>query len=129
MVKIETQHAPKVVGPYSQAVVAGEFVFCSGQIGINPLTGELVSADIQEQTKQVLENLQQVLHAADSSIDLIVTTEVYLKDINDYAVMNEVYGRVFKNNLQPARTTVAVSALPKNALVEMSCVACKKHEK
>lgn len=129
MKKIETSEAPKAVGPYSQALVVGDFVYCSGQIGIDPKTGELVGG-IKDQTKRVLDSLQAVLAAAGSGLDLIVKTEVYLKNMQDYAVMNEIYGEYFSGDVGgsplPARVTVGVAELPKNALVEISCVALKK---
>ena len=123
MKKVETDKAPKVVGPYSQAIVAGDFVFCSGQIAIDPATGDLVSGGIQEQTEQVFRNLQHVVEAAGSKMSAVVSVAVYLKNMDDYAVMNELYAAAFSADPKPARVAVGVAKLPKDALVEISCVA------
>ena len=125
MKKIETSKAPKAIGPYSQAVVAGDFVFCSGQIGHDPKTGEFVKGGVKEQTEQILKNLEQVLQAAGASLASVVSVNVYLRSMKDFGDMNEVYADAF-GELKPARATVGVSELPKNALVEMSCVASLK---
>ncbi len=117
-----TDKAPQAIGPYSQAVRTDSLVFTSGQIGLEPATGELVQGGIEEQTRQVLANLQHVLEASDSGIDLVVKTTVFLKDMNDFSSMNSVYGQVFSRN-PPARTTVAAAALPRAALVEIEAVA------
>ncbi|OGG57593.1 hypothetical protein A2853_02130 [Candidatus Kaiserbacteria bacterium RIFCSPHIGHO2_01_FULL_55_17] len=122
MKTVETAKAPKAIGPYSQAVVAGEFVFCSGQVALDPATGELVAGDIKEQTERVLENLKAVLEAAGAGLGSVTSVTVYLKDLNDVKVMNEAYAEKFGAH-KPARATVGVAALPKNALVEISCVA------
>ena len=119
---IKTSSAPGAIGPYSQAVRAGNLVFVSGQIPINPATGEFVSENIAEQTEQVLENLTAVLHAAGSSLKSVVKTTVFLVDINDFTAMNEVYARYFTENF-PARATVQAARLPKDARVEIECVA------
>ncbi len=126
LIKIETDAAPKALGPYSQAVAAGDFIFCSGQIAIDPKSSEVVVGGIKEQTKQVLENLGAVLIAAGSSLDNVVKTEVFLKDMNDFAAMNKVYAEYFTSAIQPARATVEVARLPKDLLVEISCIAYRK---
>lgn len=119
--KVHTNNAPEAIGPYSQAVKAGEFVYTSGQIGINPKTGEIDGKDIKEQTKQVMENLKAVLTAAGSSPEQAVKTVCFLADMNDFAAFNEIYGEYFTN--KPARSCVAVASLPKGALVEVEVVA------
>ncbi len=119
--KVHTSNAPEAIGPYSQAIKAGEFVYTSGQIGINPKTGEIDGKDIKEQTKQVMENLKAVLTAAGSSPEQAVKTVCFLADMNDFAAFNEIYGEYFTN--KPARSCVAVASLPKGALVEVEVVA------
>ena len=119
---IHTEKAPKAIGPYSQAVRTESLVFTAGQVGLNPASGELVEGGIEEQTRQVLTNLKNVLEAADSGLGYVVKTTVFLKDINDFARMNAIYGEVFSEN-PPARSTIAVAALPKGALVEMEATA------
>jgi 2-iminobutanoate/2-iminopropanoate deaminase len=121
---VASQDAPKAIGPYSQAIKAGEFVFAAGQIAIDPATGQLVSGDIKAQTDRVLKNLSAVLSAGGSSIDKVVKTTVYLKNISDFPAMNEVYGTYFKDT-PPARATVGVAALPRDALVEIEVIALK----
>lgn len=119
---ISTEDAPGAIGPYSQAVRVGQMVFCSGQIPIDPATGEFVSGDIAEQTDQVLLNLKAVLEAANTRMGDVVKTTVFLADINDFAEMNAVYARHFGGN-KPARATVQAAALPKGARVEIDCIA------
>ena len=120
---IHTDSAPKAIGPYSQAVRAGNLVYTAGQIALNPTTGELAGATIEEQTRQVLSNLKAVLEAAGSGLDKVVKTTVFLTNLSgDFARMNAVYGEFFTSN-PPARTTVQAAALPRNALVEVECVA------
>ncbi|MBA3439523.1 MAG: RidA family protein [Pyrinomonadaceae bacterium] len=119
---IETEKAPRAIGPYSQAVVAGGFVFASGQIPLDPQTGEFVAGGVAEQTKQVLINLIAVLEAAGSSLDQVVKTTVFLADMKDFAAMNEVYGRYFSAE-PPARATVEAARLPRDARVEIEAVA------
>jgi 2-iminobutanoate/2-iminopropanoate deaminase len=119
---IETNEAPKPIGPYSQAIQYGDFLFTSGQIAINPKTGELLNGNIKEQTKLVLENLKSVLSEAGSSLDKVVKTTIFLKDMNDFTNVNEVYA-IYFNDSKPARSTVEVSSLPKNVLVEIDCIA------
>ncbi len=119
---IYTDTAPKAVGPYSQAVKAGNFLFLSGQIPLNPQTGEITGDDIAVQTKQSIENIKAILDAAGASLSDVVKTTVFLLDMRDFARMNEVYGQYFEDN-PPARSTVQVAKLPKNALVEIESVA------
>ena len=125
MKTLQTEDAPKAIGPYSQAVVAGDLVFCSGQIGLDPNTGEFVQGGVKEQTAQVFKNLEAVLQAAGARLDAVVMVNVYLKSMNDFKDMNDVYAAFFGDH-KPARATVGVSELPKNALVEISCVASLK---
>ena len=119
---ISTENAPGAIGPYSQAVKVGNMIFCSGQIQIDPKTGEFVSDDVAEQTEQVLRNLNVVLEAAGSSLNNVVKTTVFLADMNDFVAMNEVYARFFSEN-KPARATVQAARLPKDARVEIDCIA------
>ena len=119
---IATSEAPKALGPYSQAIAAGGFLFCAGQIPLNPETGELVVGDVASQTRQVLENLGAVLRANAMTFDNVVKTTVFLTDLADFGKMNEVYGSFFTESF-PARSTVQVSALPKGANVEIEAVA------
>jgi 2-iminobutanoate/2-iminopropanoate deaminase len=119
---ITTNSAPGAIGPYSQAIVAGGMVYCSGQIPIDPATGNFVSDVVAEQTEQVLKNLGEVLAAAGSSLDQVVKTTVFLADMNDFAEMNEVYARFFSDN-KPARATVQAARLPRDARVEIDCIA------
>ncbi len=119
---VSTKDAPQAIGPYSQAIKAGGFVFTAGQIPIDPGTGKLVEGDIKAQTERVLKNLSAVLAAAGSSMDRIVKTTVFLKNMSDFPAMNEVYGQFFKNE-PPSRSTVQVAALPKDALIEIDVVA------
>lgn len=119
---ISTENAPGAIGPYSQAVKVGNMVFVSGQIPIDPASGNFVSDDVAEQTEQVLKNLSAVLEAAGSAMGKVVKTTVFLADMGDFAVMNEVYGRHFVEN-EPARATVQAARLPRDARVEIDCVA------
>jgi 2-iminobutanoate/2-iminopropanoate deaminase len=119
---VSTDRAPKAIGPYSQAVVANGFVFVSGQIPLDPATGQIVAGGIAEQTAQVFENIKNVLAAAGSSLDQAVKTTVYLKDMGDFAPMNEVYARYFPAN-PPARATVEAARLPRDVRIEIDCIA------
>jgi 2-iminobutanoate/2-iminopropanoate deaminase len=119
---IHTVGAPKPVGPYSQGIRAGGFLFASGQIPLNPSTGELVRGSIEEQTRQVLENLKQVLAAGGSSLEKVVKTTVFLSDLRDFEEMNAVYAQYF-GDLPPARSTVQAAALPKGVDVEIDLIA------
>ena len=119
---ISTENAPGAIGPYSQAVKVGGFVFCSGQIPINSATGNFVSDEVAEQTEQVLKNLTAVLEAAGTDLNNVVKTTVFLADMNDFTAMNEVYARYFNEN-KPARATVQAARLPRDARVEIDCIA------
>src|SRR5215510_9919618 len=119
---VHTTKAPNAIGPYSQAIRTESLVFTAGQVGLNPETGELVEGGIEAQTRQALTNLQHVLEAADSGLNFVVKTTVFLKDMNDFAKMNAVYAEFFPEK-PPARSTVQVAGLPKGALVEIECVA------
>ncbi len=119
---IQTPNAPKAIGPYSQAIVVGGWVFCSGQIPIDPATGEVVEGGIEAQTHRVLQNLKAVLEAAGSSLEKVVKTTVFLQDIDDFALMNNVYASYFPHD-PPARSTVEVARLPRGVLVEIECIA------
>ena len=119
---VKTDRAPGAIGPYSQAIKAGGFVFVSGQIPIDPQTGAFVPGGIAEQTEQVLKNLSAVLEAAGSSLSQVVKTTVFLADMSEFSAMNEVYGKFF-TNAPPARATVAAAGLPRDARVEIEVVA------
>jgi 2-iminobutanoate/2-iminopropanoate deaminase len=123
--KVSTAQAPAAIGPYSQAIRCGQFLYASGQIPLDPATGELVGADVQAQTEQVMKNIQAVLAAVDASLAQVVKTTVFLTSMGDFQAMNAVYARYFEgpDRLPPARSTVAVAALPRQALVEIECVA------
>lgn len=120
---VSTPDAPAAIGPYSQAVVHAGLVYCSGQIALDPRTGELVEGDVAAQTRQVLTNLAHVLEAAGSGLDHVLKTTVYLKSIGEFPRMNEVYGTFFPEKAPPARATVEVARLPRDARVEIDCVA------
>jgi 2-iminobutanoate/2-iminopropanoate deaminase len=119
---ISTENAPGAIGPYSQAVKTGNMVFCSGQIPIDPTTGEFVSSDVAEQTRQVLKNLSAVLKASGTDLNNVVKTTVFLADMNDFTAMNEIYAEFFSEN-KPARATVQAARLPRDARVEIDCIA------
>ena len=119
---IKTERAPEAIGPYSQAVKAGGLVFASGQIPIDPATGQFVPGGVKEQTEQVLRNLSMVLEAAGSGLGQVVKTTVFLADMGDFAAMNEVYGRYFTADA-PARATVEAARLPRDARVEIEAIA------
>lgn len=119
---IHTDRAPKAIGPYSQAIRVGEFIFCAGQTPIDPATGNLVEGNIEEQTRRVLQNLSEVLQAAGTSMERVVKTTVFLLDMNDFVRMNAVYAEFFPTN-PPARSTVQVARLPRDARVEIELIA------
>lgn len=121
--KIATPDAPQAIGPYSQAIVAGGLVHCSGQIAFDPKSMTIVEGDVSAQTERVLRNLTAVLKAAGSDLSRVVKCNVYLKSMNDFAAMNAVYGKHFTGDMPPARSTVEVARLPKDVLVEIDCVA------
>ena len=120
--QVQTENAPAAIGPYSQAVKANGMIFCSGQIPINPATGEFVAGGVREQTEQVLKNLSAVLEAAGSGLDRVVKTTVFLADMKEFAAMNEIYGQFF-TGVNPARATVAAAGLPRDARVEIEAIA------
>jgi len=120
---ISTPHAPAAIGPYAQAVVSGGLVHCSGQIALDPKSGQLITGDVRAQTERVLQNLQAVLEAAGTGFDAALKLTVYLVDIADFPAMNEVYARHIQAAAPPARSTVGVAALPRGARVEIDCVA------
>ena len=119
---ISTQHGPKAIGPYSQAIRANGFIFISGQVAFDPATGQLIEGDVAAQTERVLQNLKGIVEAAGSMLDKTVKTTVFLKDMNDFAKMNEVYSRFFPVN-PPARSTVEVARLPRDVRVEIDLIA------
>jgi 2-iminobutanoate/2-iminopropanoate deaminase len=119
---IKTEQAPRPVGPYNQAIVVNGFVFTAGQISIDPKTNQLLEGGIREQTRLVLTNLGAVLHAAGTDFNKVVKTTVFLKNMDDFPLMNEVYAEFFSENA-PARSAVEVSRLPKEVLVEIECIA------
>lgn len=118
---VHTDRGPKPIGPYSQAVKAGGFIYLSGQVALDPKTGELTGSEIRQQTERTLENVKGVLEAAGTNLHHVVKTTVFLKDMNDFAAMNEVYARYF-TAAPPARSTVQVSRLPKDALLEIEVI-------
>jgi len=120
---IATADAPKAIGPYSQAIALGDLIFCSGQVALDPASGEL-QGDVRAQTRRALENLSGVLRAAGSSLADVVKTTVFLVDMGEYAVVNEVYGKFFSSE-PPARSAVAVAALPRGARVEVEAIAAR----
>jgi len=121
---VTSENAPKAIGPYSVAIQTDGFVFCSGQLGLVPASGELVSAEVEAQTRQALTNLKNVLEAAGSSLENVVKTTVFLKDMADFPKMNAVYGEFFAAQ-PPARSTIAVAGLPKGGLVEIEAIALR----
>ena len=121
--RIRVDKAPAAIGPYSQAIKMGEWVFTAGQVPIDPQTGTMIEGGIQEQTRRVLENVGAILEAAGDSFDSVVKTTVFLSDMANFAAMNEVYKQFFNSDAPPARSTVQVAALPLGAMVEIECVA------
>ncbi len=119
---VKTDQAPPAIGAYSQAVVANGLVFAAGQLALDPRTGQLVQGDARAQTKRVMENIKAVLAAAGSSMEKVVKTTIFLRDLNDFGVVNEIYGEYFQEN-PPARSTVQVAKLPREAAVEIEVVA------
>jgi len=119
---IATEHAPQAIGPYSQAIRAQGLIFTSGQVAIDPVTQQVVAGDVSAQTERVLQNLAAILQASGSTLDKVLRCTVFLKNMGDFAAMNEVYGRYFKQQ-PPARSTVEVARLPKDVLVEIDVIA------
>ena len=124
MKTIQTTKAPAAIGPYSQAVEANGFVFASGQLGINPATGEFVEGDVQAQTRQALTNARAIMNEAGLDLNNVIKTTVFLSDMANFAAMNEIYAEFFSEPY-PARSAVAVKTLPKNALLEVECIAVR----
>lgn len=122
---ILTSEAPSPIGPYSQAVMVGDMLYVSGQIAIDPLTGILFTDDISGETKRVMDNIRAILNEVDMSFNDVVKTTIFIRDMNNFAAVNDVYGSYFKE-IFPARETVEVSGLPKNVNVEISCIAAKQ---
>lgn len=123
--KITANNAPAAIGPYSQAIAAGDFIYTSGQIPLNPETGEIAVGGIEAQAKQVLDNLKSVLEAAGVSINAVVKTTVFIKDMNDFTIINNIYAHYFTEPF-PARSCVEVARLPKDVLIEIEAVACRQ---
>jgi 2-iminobutanoate/2-iminopropanoate deaminase len=121
---ILTDHAPKPIGPYNQAIQVGPWVFCSGQIALDPKTGALQATDVESQTVQVLENMKAVLQAADCTMNHVVKTTIFLKSMNDFPRVNEIYGKYF-TGVTPARSTIEVARLPRDVLVEIEAIAVR----
>lgn len=122
---IITNGAPAPIGPYSQAVIVGDIIYCSGQIPVDPKTNALVEANIETQTKQVFENIRNILTTAGSDFEKVIKTNVFLKDINDFATMNQIYATYFTEGNYPARSAMEVANLPKGALLEIEVIAHK----
>jgi 2-iminobutanoate/2-iminopropanoate deaminase len=120
---IKTENAPKPIGPYNQAVIAGNYMFISGQIALNPKNGELITGEIKKETTQVMENLKAILSEASLTFENIVKTTIFLSDMNDFSIVNEIYGSYLNNLTAPARETVQVSKLPVGVNVEISMIA------
>jgi 2-iminobutanoate/2-iminopropanoate deaminase len=120
---ITTEKAPAAIGPYSQAIQAGGLLFCSGQIPLDPVSGEIVAGDVQRQAEQVMENISAVLSAAGAGFNDVVKATVFLVEMGDFGAVNEVYGRYFSGH-KPARSTVAVKDLPRGVLLEIEVIAC-----
>lgn len=123
--KIETNNAPAAIGPYSQAVEAGNLVFASGAIPVEPSTGELVEAKIELQARKAFDNLKAVLAAVGCSLDDVVKTTVFLSNMEDFATVNGIYAEYFSGEVLPARSAIQVAALPKKAMIEIEAIACK----
>ena len=121
---ILTTEAPKPIGPYSQAIRAGGFLFCSGQIALDPQSGQVTSTDVEGQTKRVMENAKAVLHAAGMTFENVVKCTIFLKSMGDFPKVNEIYAQYFSGT-PPARSTVEVARLPKDVLVEVECIAAE----
>ena len=120
---IKTENAPKPIGPYNQAVIAGNYIFISGQIALNPINGELITDEIKKETTQVMENLKAILSEVSLNFENVVKTTIFLSDMNDFSSVNENYGSYLKNSTAPARETVLVSKLPVGVNVEISMIA------
>jgi 2-iminobutanoate/2-iminopropanoate deaminase len=122
--EIQSKHAPAPIGPYSQAILAGNTLYVSGQIALDPISGELITSEIKTETKKVMQNIEAILGEAGMSFSNVVKCSIFVKDLGNFAAINEVYGQYFQGN-PPARETVEVSRLPKDVNVEISCIAIK----
>ena len=120
---VETKAAPAAIGPYSQGNIFGNLIFTSGQVPLDPATGEIVGTTVEEQAEQVLKNVSAILEAAGSSLDKVLKTTVFIKNMNDFAAMNGVYAKFFKEGSYPSRSAVEVARLPKDVLVEIETIA------
>ncbi|MGL1891782.1 MAG: RidA family protein [Spirochaetaceae bacterium] len=125
MKKVNTKNAPRAIGPYSQAVIYGGLIYTSGQISINPETQLFIHGGIKEQTELVIKNLSEILKSEDSSLENVIKTTIFLKNMDDFIIVNEIYNKYFMH--KPARSTVEVSRLPKDALIEIECIAILKN--
>ena len=123
---IKTDNAPKPIGPYNQAVIAGNYMFISGQIALNPKNGELITDEIKKETTQVMENLKAILNEASLTFENVVKTTIFLSSMDNFSSVNEIYGSYLNDSTAPARETVEVSKLPLDVNVEISCIAIKK---
>lgn len=123
--KIETDRAPKAIGPYSQAVTSPPFLFVSGQLPVDPATGKIIEGDISAKTRQVLKNIQAILEEAGFKVEDVARTEIFLLDLKDFQAVNQVYGEVFAGATPPARQTIQVAGLPLGSPIEISCIAIK----
>ena len=124
--KIETNKAPKAIGPYSQAIKAGSFLFVSGMLGVDPKEGKIVDTTIEGQTRQIFQNIAEILKTASLTFEDVVKMEVFLKNLEDFQVMNEIYAEMFPQDAKPARHAFQVVRLPRDALIEITCTAlCK----
>ncbi len=121
--RIDTEAAPKAIGPYSQAIAAGSFLFISGQLPIDPKLATISALTIEEQTQQVIDNIAAILESENLTLKNIVKTEIYLKDLHDFQKMNAVYAQHFNHEIKPARLTIQVARLPMDALIEITCIA------
>ncbi len=124
--KVECNDAPKAIGPYSQAISAGDYVFVSGQVPIDPASGEVLRGDIKKQTLLVIENTEKILRECGLGLERIVKVEIFLKDLGDFEAVNEVYSSRFDSDIKPARQVVQAAKLPKDVGIELSCIAYKK---
>ena len=125
IIQINTQQAPTAIGPYSQAVRAGSFVFVSGQLPLDPATGKMVDGDIRAMTKRVMENLESILKEAGLGFENVVRMDIFMKDLSEFTTVNDEYGKHFKSHIKPARQTIQVAKLPLDAPMEISCIAFK----
>lgn len=124
--RIKTDKAPQAIGPYSQAIIAGNFLFVSGQIPLNPASATIITGGIKEQTSQTLKNIGAILKQAGSSFEHVVKVEIFLKNMNDFNTVNEIYASFFPQDPKPARQVIEVSRLPRDVLIEVSCIAYLK---